>query len=199
MAPRGYTLKRRAEAAAATRLRVIEAAKSLYRERGVTGTSIQAVAERADVARGTVVNHFGGAEGLLEAVLDRAVEEIVYPDPSQLEGAASMEDRIRRFVDVTIHFFDRGTDWWQIFYADIEHPAVKAREQKYYEVFGAFFGAAFGELAADRMIAGAVRAFLDYGPVHALRAAGLSLEESIEIIADVLVNLARQRTAAATA
>ena len=44
------------------------------------GTTLQAMAERADVARGTVLNHFGGADGLLEAVLDDVAEEVDYPD-----------------------------------------------------------------------------------------------------------------------
>jgi AcrR family transcriptional regulator len=192
MAPRGYTLKRRAESAAATRNRIVDAAATLYREHGVTGTTIQAVAERANVARGTVVNHFGGGDGLLEAVLDRAVAEVEFPVPSQLAGAATLEDRIRRFVDVTFRFFDRSTDWWYVFAGDPEVPAVKARERAYWETFATFYGAAFGELAGDRRVGGAVRAFVDYGPLNALRAAGLTLDEAIDLVADALVHLARR-------
>ncbi|HET9852646.1 MAG TPA: TetR/AcrR family transcriptional regulator [Candidatus Limnocylindrales bacterium] len=193
MAPRGYTLKRRAESAAITRDRIVDAAASLYREHGVSATTIQAVAERADVARGTVVNHFGGSDGLLEAVLDRAVEEVDFPVPGQLEGAATLEGRIRRFVDVTFRFFDRSTDWWYVFAGDPEVPAVKARERAYWETFATFYGAAFGELAKDRRVGGAVRAFVDYGPLNALRAAGLTLDEAIDLVADALVGLARQQ------
>jgi AcrR family transcriptional regulator len=196
MAPRGYTLKRRAEAATATRLRIVDAAVSLYLERGVTGTSIQAVAERADVARGTVVNHFGGAEGLLEAVLDQAADEVEIPGPGQLAGAESLEERIRRFVDLNFRFFERGSDWWRIFYHELELPAVKARERQYYETSAAFYAAAFREVAADPKVAGAVRAFVDYGPLNALRAAGLTLEESIDVVADALANLALTRASA---
>jgi AcrR family transcriptional regulator len=197
MAPRGYTLKRRAESAAATRNRIVDAAAALYREHGVSGTTIQAVAERADVARGTVVNHFGGSDGLLEAVLDRAVKEVEFPVPSQLEGAATVEDRIRRFVDVTFRFFDRSSGWWYVFAGDPEVPAVKARERAYWETFAAFYCAAFGDLAGDRTIGGAVRAFVDYGPLNALRAAGLTLDEAIDVVAESLVDLAHRRARAA--
>jgi AcrR family transcriptional regulator len=193
MAPRGYTLKRRAETAAATRARILDATIALYLERGVTSTSIHAVAERADVARGTVVNHFGGTDGLLEAVLDRAAEEVEIPDPSQIAGARSLEERIRRFVDLTFRFFERGTDWWLIFYAELDLPAVKARERQYNDLSAAFYGAAFGEVAADVQVAAAVRAFVDYGPLNALRSSGLSLDESVDVVADALVNLARRR------
>lgn len=193
MAPRGYTLKRRADSSAATRARIIDAAAALYRERGVKGATLHSIAERADVARGTVVNHFGGSDGLLEAVLDRAVAEVEYPVPSQLEGATTLEERIRRFVDLTFRFFDRSTDWWYVFGGDPDVPAVKARERAYWETFSAFHDAAFGKLAGNRRIGGAVRAFVDYGPLNALRAAGLTLDEAIDLVADALVGLARQQ------
>lgn len=193
MAPRGYTLKQRAQTSAETRSRIIEAAAALYRERTVARTSIQAVAERADVARGTVVNHFGSLDGLLEAVLDQAVEDIEYPSDRDLAGATTPDARIRRFVDAMFRFFERGTDWWQVFAGDTELPAVKARERAYYEVAWGFQAAAFGDLSDDRIVAAAVRAFVDYPPWHALKAAGLTLDESIEVVGNALVDVARRR------
>jgi AcrR family transcriptional regulator len=193
MAPRGYKQKRRAEAANATRRRIVDAAVAIYRDRGVSGASIQAVAERADVARGTVVNHFGGLDGLLEAVLDRAVEDIEYPDERDFAEATTADARIRRFVDVMYRFFERGTDWWQIFYADLQLPALQERERQYYEIAARVQAAAFGDIADDRIVAAAVRTFVDYGPWHALKSAGLTLDESIEVIGDALVDIARRR------
>jgi AcrR family transcriptional regulator len=193
MAPRKYNLGRRAETASATRDRIVDAAAAVYRERGVTGATIDAIAKGADVARGTVLNHFGGADGVLDAVLDRAAEEVRYPTEVDLEGAETPEARIRRFVDVTFRFFERSSDWWSVFAADREHPLISARERTYWEVAARFQAAAFGELAGDRIVGAAVRAFVDYGPLYAARAAGLSLEESIALVGDTLVDVARRR------
>jgi AcrR family transcriptional regulator len=193
LAPREYTLKRRAETAAATRLQIIKAGAKVYRERGVTNATFQAIADEADVSRGTVVNHFGSLDALLEAVLDRAIEELEYPSARDLDGAANLEDRIGRFVEVTYRFFDRSSDWWYVFAADTELAALKKRERDYYEAFGQFVGAAFGALAADRIVAAAIRAFVDYPPWNALREAGLTLDESIEVVAEALINVAHRR------
>ena len=193
MAPRAYTQERRAETTAATRRRVIDAAIGVYREAGVARASIQEIAARADVSRGTVINHFGGAEGLLDAVLDRAVVDVEYPMPADLAGTETVDDRIRRFVDVTFRFFERSGDWWFVFASDMELPALKARERHYWEVFARFQAAAFGELASDRIVAATVRAFVDYGPLSALRGAGLSLEEAIDVVGDALVGVAQRR------
>ncbi|HEX8025865.1 MAG TPA: helix-turn-helix domain-containing protein, partial [Candidatus Limnocylindrales bacterium] len=71
MAPRAYRLGRRAESAAATRDRIVEAAAALYEAQGVNATTLQAIAEKADVSRGTVLHHFGSTSGVLDAVAER--------------------------------------------------------------------------------------------------------------------------------
>jgi len=73
MAPRKYAQQLRAASADQRRTRIIDAAVIEYRERGVTSASLQSIAARADVSRGTILNHFGNADGLLAAVLETAV------------------------------------------------------------------------------------------------------------------------------
>jgi AcrR family transcriptional regulator len=113
MAPRSYDLGRRATTAAETRRRIIDAATALYRERGVAGTSLAAVAERADVARGTVVNHFGTADGLLGVVVDEVLVAIEVPDERTSRVRApprngSVASSTRRPFRTT------GQSWWSL-------------------------------------------------------------------------------------
>lgn len=193
MTPRTYVQERRATSAAATKQRIRDAAAELYRARGVAATSIQAIAERADVSRGTVINHFGSAEGLLEALLDEAVADVRFPDARILEGAATDEARIRQFVDGMFRLFERSQAWWYVFAADRELPAVRAREQAYIEAVGRLHDATFGDLATDPVIVAAVRAFVDYGPLYALLGAGLTLDAAIEVVGDALVAVVDRR------
>ena len=60
MAPRSYVLGKRAESADATRARILEATVEIYRERGVPATTLKAVADRADVSRGTILHPLNG-------------------------------------------------------------------------------------------------------------------------------------------
>jgi AcrR family transcriptional regulator len=53
------------------RARIREAAYTLFRRRGYAGTTVDAIAERADVARGTFFNHYASKEGLLSEYYDR--------------------------------------------------------------------------------------------------------------------------------
>lgn len=58
MAPRRYSRRRRDEAVAETRRRIVDAVVELHAERGPHGTTYAMIAERADVAVPTVYNHF---------------------------------------------------------------------------------------------------------------------------------------------
>jgi AcrR family transcriptional regulator len=54
------------------RARILDAALELFTEQGYTGTSVDQIAERADLARRTVFNHFPRKRDMLEAwVADR--------------------------------------------------------------------------------------------------------------------------------
>lgn len=64
---------RRAERAAATKLRIIEAAAALFEDPGYAFATIEAIAAGADVAVETVYARFGNKTNLLKAVLDHAI------------------------------------------------------------------------------------------------------------------------------
>lgn len=64
---------RRAEKAAQTRQRIIDAATTLFLDRGYAPTTIEAIAESADVAVETVYSRFRNKATLLEAILEPAI------------------------------------------------------------------------------------------------------------------------------
>ena len=70
---RPYQSRLRAEQAAQTRLRILEASGDLFAERGYVATTIDAVAAQAGVAVDTVYATFGTKKGLLSAVIDLRV------------------------------------------------------------------------------------------------------------------------------
>ena len=192
MAPRGYRLRRRAATAAATRGRILDAAIELYRERGIDGTTITAVASAADVARGTVVNHFGSAEGLLGEALDHLLDRLEVPDERILEGAVGLEARVRAFVDAMIDFQERSTPWWETFANEMGRPALQQREVEYWAAFERLLASTLGpELAADPR-AGATILSLSHPAtagtfLWSFARAGLTREEARAFITDLAV------------
>jgi AcrR family transcriptional regulator len=64
---------RRARSARLTRRRILDAAHALFIEQGYAATTIQQIAERADVAWQTVYSVFGNKPAILSAVFDVTV------------------------------------------------------------------------------------------------------------------------------
>jgi AcrR family transcriptional regulator len=68
---------RQAEISAESRMRLLVAAWELLAEGGTRATTVQAVAERAGISRGSIGWHFGSKEGLIVAVVNNAFDTIV--------------------------------------------------------------------------------------------------------------------------
>lgn len=198
MAPRRYQQHERAASSARTRDLIIRAAADVYRERGVANSTVKAIAQRADVARGTVANHFPSPEALLEAVLDQAAAEVAFPDVHELSAAQTVAERVRKYVDMMFRFYERSAEWWAVFSADMDLPALQARERAYDEVVLRLRIAAFGPLVDDRQVAASVRAFVDYAPMYGLLGAGLTLDEAIEVVSWALLEVVDRRSAEPT-
>jgi AcrR family transcriptional regulator len=90
VSPRAYQSERRSSASKDTRIRVLDAARSLLIRPGGATFTIDAVAEQADVARMTVYHQFGSKPGLIAALSDdlasrggigRLPEAFMAPDP----------------------------------------------------------------------------------------------------------------------
>ncbi|GIH64740.1 hypothetical protein Msi02_55570 [Microbispora siamensis] len=67
---RPYRMGARAAAVEVTRTRVLEAAAALWSRRWYDDVTLQHVADEAGVSVQTIVNHFGGKDGLADAVAD---------------------------------------------------------------------------------------------------------------------------------
>jgi AcrR family transcriptional regulator len=145
MAPRSYTLGRRAATSTATRQRILDATLELYKVVGIGATTLTAVAERADVARGTVLNHFGSAEGLLGATVDRILETLDLPGDRIFEGLTSRDDRIRAYVAAMLAFQQRTSHLWPIFENELQRPEVQEREATYWAAVARLQATALGE------------------------------------------------------
>lgn len=93
---RPYDNRRRLAQVRATRLRVIEAAKGLFIENGYPATTLESVADAADVPLPTLYRLFGSKRTLLTAVLDTSFvgddEPIAFVDRQAVQSALSEPD-----------------------------------------------------------------------------------------------------------
>ncbi len=77
--------------AAERREQLIEIARHLFAERGFDGTAVEEIANRAEVSKPVVYEHFGGKEGLYAVVVDREVTMLLTLMRGALTDGSSRE------------------------------------------------------------------------------------------------------------
>jgi AcrR family transcriptional regulator len=97
--------------AQATASMIVAAAKALFLEQGYTGTTIEAIAERAGVAVSTVYAVFVSKRGILRAIRtawhERShIRDVTFGDP----GKAGPEERLEQLAQATYKQWETGAE-----------------------------------------------------------------------------------------
>lgn len=87
-------LSRRESKKKKTQTLLLDAARQLFAEKGVAGTTIDEIADRADVARGTFFNYFPNKDAVLQALWLAQLEKLDLTIRQQLSMKLSTGDRI---------------------------------------------------------------------------------------------------------
>lgn len=186
MSPRRYTMSGRAEQAAQTRERIVDAALACYREKGISATSLQAVARRAGVSAATILNHFGSAEGLARVVVDRLTADLHVPDDSEWPEKGRRA-RVQRLIREMFEFYERSRPWFDVFRAELDvEPTLREGAAGYWKTVGQMFSRIFAEALSDDRTRGAIFGLTSPSTFAALREAGMSVEDAATLIADTL-------------
>lgn len=101
---RRYRMTARAEAAATTRERILEAAIAIFWEQPLVDISLEVVARRAHVSLPTVIRHFGDRQRLFAAAAEREYERI-----RQQRDEAPIGD-VRAAVRILVHHYEELGD-----------------------------------------------------------------------------------------
>jgi AcrR family transcriptional regulator len=99
--------------AARNRERILAAAADLFARQGVAGVSMDAVAERAGVGKGTLYRRFGDRAGLVIALLseqEAEFQEAFIRGPAPLGPGAPAAERLRAFVDAMLEWLESGLE-----------------------------------------------------------------------------------------
>jgi AcrR family transcriptional regulator len=88
------------------RLLIIEAAREAFAEGGYQGTSLDSVAERANVSKALIYEHFDSKRELHAAMLEAHVQELIERLNAALAEAEPGEDRLRAGTEAFFTFIE---------------------------------------------------------------------------------------------
>jgi len=107
-----------------TRSRILEAALSVFRERGFERATMREIASEADVAVGAAYYYFDSKEALVMAFYERAQGEMHAGIEAALDKAKTLEARLRAIIGTKFSYFQPNRKLLGALsaHADPDHP-----------------------------------------------------------------------------
>jgi AcrR family transcriptional regulator len=185
-------MKRRAESAEATRLRITESAVELHGTLGPARTAISAVAERAGVRRSTVYRYFPDEAALFGACSAHWLAANPPPDVEDWKAVADPAQRLDRALEEMYRYYRGGEEMMENLLRDA--PTVPV----VWELMGGFRGllGAAGEILiagtgtrghARRRTAAAIGHALEFSTWLSLtREQGLDDRQAVELMSGLV-------------
>jgi AcrR family transcriptional regulator len=189
---REYKKRKRAESEAQTKQRITEAIMHLHEQVGPARTTVSGIADEAGVQRATVYRHFPDVDAQVDACSAHWLTLYPPPDPTPWVAIADPAERFRVALGETYDWYARTEGMVEMLVRDAPRvPAIAVRMQA--RVDGA--NALADLLMAGRRVRGARRKRVRAAVGHALefetwqslvRRQGLSNEEAVEVVADLV-------------
>jgi len=104
----------KASAKLATRERVLEAALGVFSEKGFHVATMDEVAERAGVGKGTLYRHFANKETLFNELVRQRLEELEGKARAILDGQDDVLTMITKYVRAYFEFFDHNQQLYRL-------------------------------------------------------------------------------------
>ena len=185
---RKYELKKRAEAQAETRRRIVEAAIQLHSTKGPARTTFSDVAELAGVQRATLYSHFPTERDLGLACSGLYMQRNPAPDPSAWRALRG-EERLQLGLTEMYRFYERNQDMFGRVHADMETHELS--RELFFLRFGEQLARARSALAPalprGKKAQAALDLALNFGTWRQLSGSGLSNAAAADVMVKALL------------
>ena len=153
-----------AERTAATRERIVRAVVESIAEVGFQRTTANEITRRAGVTWGAVQHHFGGKDGILDAVLEESFERFAERLAAVPTEGASLAERVSAFVDIAWEHFGspdyRSTFEILLNYTrDADDDGVPIWESEMFSAWNRVWSKIFADVSLPRRKTVALQAF----------------------------------------
>jgi len=96
------------------KIKILEAAEKIFAKKGFYPTTIEEVAKKARLAKGTIYLYFNSKEDLFFLVIERKLDILLSKVEEELKGPGSPSQRIKRVIAVHLKFLEENGDFFKI-------------------------------------------------------------------------------------
>ena len=165
---------------AITRDAIVEAVVRLVGRNGVQDVTMETVANEAGVAKGTLYIYFKDKQDLLRSTMNASLSPLRKRVDELLEGDLPPKDKLQKFVNLNLHFFDEHRHLFRILLYDRQF--MPSHYKRYGTERYRYLIRKLSEVLGEGMAAG------QFKPLDAYRLAGILLEANFAVISDRLLS-----------
>lgn len=184
---RRYKVEKRAESAAATRRRIVEATFALHQEQAISDTSMKQIAARAGVGIGTVYNHFPTYPDAIRACGQHTFALAPPPTDAIFAGLTSRAARVQRLAASLFAFYRACPGVAQARHDQTKFAVLDEALQWLDGHIAELIRSAIG--TAPKRVVAVVTALLDYDSHKQLVRQGLSTDRAAVAAADLVLHV----------
>ncbi|MBI5505281.1 MAG: TetR/AcrR family transcriptional regulator [Deltaproteobacteria bacterium] len=125
--PRAARARRRTREKDARRQSILDAARAVFLEWGMSASTMDQIAQRAELSKGALYLHFSGKQELCLALLvdvSRSLVEVLKTADHPAAPALPAFERLERLIDAYYGFYLRRPDYFRLLFV-VEHPSFK--------------------------------------------------------------------------
>jgi AcrR family transcriptional regulator len=109
---------------------IIEAAGHVFGEKGFELATMEAIAEAAHVAKGTVYLYYPSKQAIYDAVFAAGMADIERLIVERLAQAGSAREAIAAFVTVRVEYFQQHPDFFRVYVAEMARQVAGSSESR---------------------------------------------------------------------
>lgn len=98
---------------------ILDAARKVFAEKGFSETTMDQVAERAGIAKGTLYLYFRSKRDIYMAALAQGIRSLNEDSRSKVEAATGVREKLRAFIATRMEYFEQHRDFFLIYHAEI--------------------------------------------------------------------------------
>jgi AcrR family transcriptional regulator len=102
------------------RAQILDAARASFARHGLRGTTMDDIARRARVAKGTIYLYYRSTEQILADALSDGIRALHSETVPPLAGPEPVEAKLRQFFTATLTYFDRRRDFFYLCHSELE-------------------------------------------------------------------------------
>jgi len=94
--------------------KILEAAESIFAEKGFYLTTVEEIAQKADLGKGTIYLHFENKRGLFLSVIERKLDILLKKIERGIKKGKSPAEKIRLATEIHLKFLEKNRNFFKI-------------------------------------------------------------------------------------